>query len=52
MKIHQHGTRIFNKTCNFEVGIGLLPLILIVPSNESLLQECHENPSTWSQDIL
>ena len=43
MKIHQHGTKIFNKIFSFEVSIGLLPLILIVSSKE--------NPSTWQQDI-
>ena len=37
MKLHQHGADILNKTCSFEVSIGLLPLILIISSKESLL---------------
>ena len=32
MKIHQHGTEIFNKMCSFEVSIGLVHLILNVSS--------------------
>ena len=50
-KIHQQGVKIFNKTCSFEVSIGLLTLISIISSKESLLQKSHENPSTSSQDI-
>ena len=45
--IHQHGVEIFNKTCSFEISIGLLPLILIVSTKESPSWKSHENPSTW-----
>ena len=38
MKIHQHGAEIFNKICSFEVSIGLLPLISILSSKQSLLK--------------
>ena len=37
MKIQQQGAKIFNKTCSFEVSIGLLCLIFIISSKESLL---------------
>ena len=37
MKICQHGAKIFNKMCSFEVSIRVLSLILIVSSTESLL---------------
>ena len=37
MKISQHGAEIFNKLCTFEVSIGLLTLILIISSKESLV---------------
>ena len=36
VKIHQDGADIFNKTGSFEVSIGLLTPISIVPSKESL----------------
>ena len=36
VKICQHGAKIFNKMSSFEVSIGLLPLILIVSSKQSL----------------
>ena len=36
VKIHQHGSEIFNKMCSFEVSIGLLLLILIMASKEAL----------------
>ena len=35
--IHNNGAEIFNKMCSFEVSIGMLPLILIISSKESLL---------------
>ena len=38
MKIHQHGAKIFNKMCSFEVSRGVLPHISIVSSKESLLE--------------
>ena len=38
MKIHQHGAKIFNKMCSFEVTIGLVPLISIISSKESMLR--------------
>ena len=37
MKIHQHRAMIFNKKCSFEVSIGMLPLLSIISSKESLL---------------
>ena len=37
MKIHQQGAKISNKTCSFEVSIGLLPLILIKLATEPLV---------------
>ena len=36
MKIHQHEAEIFNKTCNFEVSIGLFPLSWLVKSSKSI----------------
>ena len=51
MKIRHQGAEIFNKTCSFEVSIGLLPLISIVSSHESMLWKSHENSSIWNQDI-
>ena len=43
MKIHQQGVKIFNKTFNFELSIGLLPSILIISSKEFLLKKYLEN---------
>ena len=37
MKTRQHGTKIFNKMSSFEGSIGMLPLISIISSKESLL---------------
>ena len=50
MKIYQQAAEIFNKTCSFKVSIGLLPLIPIISSKESLQERSCENLSTWSQD--
>ena len=51
MRICQHGAKIFNKTCSFEVSIGMLPLILNVSSKESLLLRSCENLSRSSWGI-
>ena len=51
MKICQHGANIFNKTGSFEVSIGLLPLISILSSKESLLEKPCQILSTRHQDI-
>ena len=51
VKIHQEEGKVFNKACSLEVSIGLLSLISIVSSKESLLEKFHENPSTWSPAI-
>ena len=41
MKICQHGVKIFNKTCSFEVSIELLPLTLIILATEPLFPITH-----------
>ena len=38
--------------CSFEVSIGLLPLILIVSSKESLLKKSCENPINMEPTYL
>ena len=41
MKIHQHGAKIFNKKCSFEVSIGLLPHIVLILAPEHFFSITH-----------
>ena len=48
MKIHQQGTKKFNKTCSLEVSIELLPIILIVSSKQLQSKRNYDNLLTGS----